>query len=112
MVSNWLRSLQRGRHLLVGVGERVGELREIVVECDELLIALVQRVDEQRQALDHCEEVAAALVERGQRLRQRVQRLVELLALAGEARRRRLDDVAERPLGLFGRRPEVGRGSG
>ena len=53
VVSRSVQIMQRGGHFLVGVGERVGELREVVVQRDELLIALVQRIDEQRQALDH-----------------------------------------------------------
>jgi hypothetical protein len=100
--------LDRRRHFTVGVGEGVGELRQVVVECDELLVALVQRVDEQGQTLDDTEEVAAALVQGGQRFGQVVQRRVDLLTLAGETVGERLDDVAERTLGLVLRRPQIG----
>ena len=99
--------MQRGGQFLIGVGERVGELSEVVVERHELLVALVQRIDEQRQALDHREEVAAALVERGDRLGQTVERLVDLLALAGQPVGEGFDDVAERALGLLWRGPQV-----
>ncbi len=99
--------LQRGCQFAVGVGERVGELREVIVQRDELLIAAIQRVDEQRQALHHAEEVAAALVQRGERLGQAVQRRVDLLTLALESVGEGFDDIAERTLGLFGCRPQV-----
>ena len=97
----------RGGHLAVGVGERVGELREVVVQRDELLVALVQRVDEQRQALDHREEVTTTLVQRGERLREAVERGVELLALARQSVGERLDDVAEGALRLLRRGAQI-----
>ena len=100
--------LQRVGHLAVGVGERVGELREVVVQRHELLVALVQRVDEQREALDHAEEVPASLVEGEQRLGQPVECLIELLALARESVGGGLDDVAERAPRLLRCRTEIG----
>ncbi len=100
--------LYRVGQLLIGAGQVVGELGQVGVQRDELLVIFVQGVDEKRQAVCHREEVATALVQRGQRPRQAVQRGVDLLALAGQPIGVRLDDLAERALGLLGRRAEFG----
>ena len=94
--------------VLIGAGQAVGELGQVLVERHELLVVGVQRVDEQRQAAHHREEVAPALVERGQRPRQVVEGGVDLLALAGQTVGVGLDDVTERPLGLLLGGPEFG----
>ena len=47
---------------LVGTGQAIGELRQVLVQRGELLVVAVQGVDEQRQAAHHREQVAAALV--------------------------------------------------
>src|ERR1700741_4090576 len=50
--------LYRIGEVAVGACEPAGQLRQIVVQRDELLIVLVQGVDEKRQAVPHREETA------------------------------------------------------
>src|SRR6516162_1298259 len=92
---------------MVGFGEPVGELSQVVVECYELLVVLVQRTYELRQASRDRDEVPSTLVERRQRFRQAVQRVVDLFALASQVVRGRFDDLTERALRLLRCRAEV-----
>ena len=67
VVSSPSNCVHRVGQVVIGAGQAVGELRQVLVERHELLVVGVQRVDEQRQAAHHREEVTPALVERGQR---------------------------------------------
>ena len=100
--------LYRIGKVTVGLRQPSGELRQVLIQPDELLIVLVQCVDEKRQAAHHRKEVATALVQRGQRLRKAVQRGVELLALASQPVGERFDHLTERPRRLLWCRAELG----